>query len=566
MAVPIPRRCGVIPTCGAALLGLAVAVSACRASFPLRSSLAARSRIGNVTREELQALLAPRAPAESTPALRRRVLEDHLATRALEIEGRARGHLGTAEGRRRLEEGRRRVLTEAVEARFVEAKVTVSDQAVEEFVASHQTELAGAEHLRLRHIFRRLSSHATAAEREQARADMEGWLAEIWQGADLGALARAHSDSQTASFDGQIVPVARGQLPPAIESVVWGLGVGEVSHVLPVSDGFHIFKLEERLPPQPLDPEAARRLVRRKLLYQTRLEARARLWSETIAASGATYRPDALADPDLVVFSLGSDRLTVRDLRERREALPFLEQRTRSLQDLLEARAWQELLLWKAQADALDREADVAKRLQDLERQTVIDMEYERRVAEWNRRVSDPTLAGFYRENPRLFTTPEQHHLRAVVVPLSSAAPAQEVFDRLDGVAREIRAGRRDFAEAARALSSDPSAERGGDLGWIELRDVGLWAGTRAYQNARRLLPGEVSQPLLVEVYNEAQLSHEPKAYLLLRVEEVAPRRLRPWEEVRAQAARVFAAANPQKARAQVYGEILRSIHAAFLE
>jgi parvulin-like peptidyl-prolyl isomerase len=57
-----------------------------------------------------------------------------------------------------------------------------------------------------------------------------------------------------------------------------------------------------------------------------------------------------------------------------------------------------------------------------------------------------------------------------------------------EDVARRARAGE-DFAALARALSSDPSATRGGDLGFLAPADLAEPLATAV----ARLAPGEVS-------------------------------------------------------------------------
>jgi peptidyl-prolyl cis-trans isomerase SurA len=85
-------------------------------------------------------------------------------------------------------------------------------------------------------------------------------------------------------------------------------------------------------------------------------------------------------------------------------------------------------------------------------------------------RVDDQELENYYRSHPQEFEGEEELHIRHIYLPLPENAPAAEVQRVLDegkAVLRRLRAGE-DFARLAREVSRGPSAESGGDLGWLK--------------------------------------------------------------------------------------------------
>ncbi len=88
------------------------------------------------------------------------------------------------------------------------------------------------------------------AEEEQARR----LHAELREGADFATLAAENSLAPEASEGGLLPPFARGEMPEVFEST-FKLKPGKLSSVLESPYGFHIFRVEAKLP--AVDPKLA---------------------------------------------------------------------------------------------------------------------------------------------------------------------------------------------------------------------------------------------------------------------------------------------------------------------
>lgn len=102
-----------------------------------------------------------------------------------------------------------------------------------------------------------------------------------------------------------------------------------------------------------------------------------------------------------------------------------------------------------------------------LERDSVMEQ-----LAKQARTVADPTpaqLEQYYQAHKDKFTSPEQVHLQVILLKVDPSSP-QSRWDAAMEEAKKIAVrlkGGADFAELARLHSGDPSADKGGDMGYV---------------------------------------------------------------------------------------------------
>lgn len=550
------------------------------ASLPPAAPPVVRSSLGDVAAPALRAALQRAArerpelaawPAD--PAVARGFLEEWLFAEALAQEARREGLDTTPGARATLAGVRREALAKVLEQRLEAALPPPTDEQVEAFLRANVALVRRGERLSLRHVFKRVAVQAPAGERARVRAEVEALRQRAIQGGDFGQLAREQSDSETAKFDGQIAPQARGQLPASVEDVVWSLAPGEISGVVETPIGFHVFRLEARLPADELPADEQRAWARLRLQHQARAEARRREHQRLLAASGAHDASAALppwrAEPATEVFRLGPDTLTVADLLRAREQRGFAERHRASLPELAEPETWRRLLAWRADHEGLWRDPDVAAAVDDAERAWLAEQAYARRLARWQGALPETELRAFFDGNPRRFDEPARLRLRVAVLHRAPGASPHASYERLAQAARQVRAGQRELADVAREISEDESAAAGGDLGAILPRDLAEWAGTTTLDRVQKLPVGELGGPFLLEIYREQQLAYVPEGHLLARVEERLAARPRSFEEARtdvmATLARDQALLARQAIRADVFREIGAELHPEWL-
>ena len=108
--------------------------------------------------------------------------------------------------------------------------------------------------------------------------------------------------------------------------------------------------------------------------------------------------------------------------------------------------------------------------------------------------VSEQELLDYYELNKEQFTSPEQVRARLILLKLSPDASESEVAkvkDKALAIVQEVKAGG-DFSRAARAYSQDPTASKGGDLGYITRGQIAKPIEELAFS----LKPGEIGGPV----------------------------------------------------------------------
>ena len=251
-----------------------------------------------------------------------------------------------------------------------------------------------------------------------------------------------------------------------------------------------------------------------------------------LAAAPAPAAPARVVDR--VAAVVNSDVVTLSDLAERAgpeyervERLPAgparEEARTKVLKAAFDQVVSEKLLHEKAvelqiesndqQIDAAiedikkrnnfdDAQLDEALRQQGLDRATFrgnVKREYDAfLVLQYQVRgrvkVTDEDLKNYYQTHPAEFGGEDEVKVRHIFLPLAEGAPEAEeakVHAEAERVRQRLAAGE-DFAQVARTVSKGPSAQEGGDLGWLRHGTI----DRRLEEVAFGLKTGEISQAL----------------------------------------------------------------------
>jgi peptidyl-prolyl cis-trans isomerase D len=134
-------------------------------------------------------------------------------------------------------------------------------------------------------------------------------------------------------------------------------------------------------------------------------------------------------------------------------------------------------------------------------------------------KIDDTAAQAFYERNIDRYNRPERVRARHIIILADPAGTDERARAKtaIENAARQIQAGK-SFADVARAVSQDGSAENGGDLGWFTRNQM-----VPAFEDAAfALTPGEVSAVVETEF-----------GYHLIKLEERAAAGIQPFAEVR---------------------------------
>jgi parvulin-like peptidyl-prolyl isomerase len=206
-----------------------------------------------ITEGEFRRLLANLPEWTASQARGGALVREYLQTlidRALILqEARARGLEQGEKIRRDTAQSLRQRLVEEVEKREFRSRVSVGEEEVERaFVAQHWNRK-----LKIAHIL--VSSRARA----------EAALAALQAGRSFGEVAREFSENSRTAPHGGERPFyySRNNAHPAVRDALFRLGVGEVSGIIPIPQGFEIFKVldEALLPYEKIAPQIYEELL-----------------------------------------------------------------------------------------------------------------------------------------------------------------------------------------------------------------------------------------------------------------------------------------------------------------
>ena len=144
------------------------------------------------------------------------------------------------------EDVRSEIVMQRLREREVDARITVSDAEVENYLATIKAQSGGEAEYRLAHILVLVPEQANAEQIEAKRRRAEEALKNIRGGADFAQIAAGFSDASDALSGGNLGWRPGARLPTVFAETVRGMKAGDVSPVLRSAAGFHIVKLIER--------------------------------------------------------------------------------------------------------------------------------------------------------------------------------------------------------------------------------------------------------------------------------------------------------------------------------
>ncbi|HEY5974080.1 MAG TPA: peptidylprolyl isomerase [Geobacteraceae bacterium] len=161
----------------------------------------------------------------------------------------------------------------------VRAKIQVSEKEARDYYEANLASFSQDEGYRARHIFFRVGKNADATEIKAVMARAATVLHEARSGKDFSELARTYSDEASAKTDGgDLGSFKKGDMMPEIEATVIAMKPGEVSDLVSTPAGFHIIKLEEKIPAKVRTFEEVKDVID-ELLYKKKSEERFNQWA-----------------------------------------------------------------------------------------------------------------------------------------------------------------------------------------------------------------------------------------------------------------------------------------------
>ncbi len=406
----------------------------------------------------------------------------------------------------------------------------------------------------VRHIYKRVSPQASAAERRLVRRALEQIQDELAAGASFVELARQHSDSETAEQGGLIGRISRqAPIEPRIRDAAWALADGERSGLVEVENGFHIVLRVESGVAEPQSSEQASDQLRQQMVVGRQAACGREILSDLGGKTPVKLDREALGadEPSRVVLSVGEESFTLEQLEGLSpdgQALARVQGRGRLLRNFAESL----LLAEAARVEAPETQERSGQAQEAALRKLLVDAQWR---AERQRLVAgrpESELRGYYQEHAERFLSDLELDAGMILISAGQQPGRRPAMARAGALYERIRSGE-SFEAVAREQSEHRSREQDGRLGPLPLPRLRIVLGSQAIERVAALAVGEVSAPVPIQDPPRA-------AYVLLKLYGRQDPLPRSYPEVRDELIAVLAQERVQQLDAEVRERLLEEI------
>lgn len=370
----------------------------------------------------------------------------------------------------------RQLAVQSCQRRLVPASETISEQELQAAYDARIDQLKAPERRSVYHLYLR-AQPGEAPDALQTRA--EALRLRVLQGESFQALAREHSDSESRHYQGALGWIVPGQLPEALDAVVFSLDEGVPSLPVLADSGAHLFQVDDVLPERqvPLRDVAAELgnvIAAEKV--EAALEQIAALNEQPEARIVDRAELDRMVEQgeeDGVVLTTSDHALTLHDFRLRlgRVLGEPATVRTARASRIRNDMAWDLLVRLHrhelayehcVRNDQIDT-ASVERSLEAWEDQALVNQMRQRRLLE-QVAAQPEQLDVFYQSNLGQFTPPVQWNLDRLRIPYETAGQGETLMSRAEQIVGDLTG---ELEAVQQALGGSIES-----LGWRSLEQV----------------------------------------------------------------------------------------------
>jgi peptidyl-prolyl cis-trans isomerase SurA len=159
----------------------------------------------------------------------------------------------------------------------VKAKIQVGDQELRDYYEANRSLFAEEESFRARHIFIKIPKEATPSQLDALAARVEAIRKETQGPVDFAAMAARYTEDATGKDGGSLGVFKKGDMQGEFVQLLERLKPGEVSGIIKTPSGYHIIKLEERIPGRAKSFDEVKPDIEERL-YKKKSEERFKQW------------------------------------------------------------------------------------------------------------------------------------------------------------------------------------------------------------------------------------------------------------------------------------------------
>jgi parvulin-like peptidyl-prolyl isomerase len=350
----------------------------------------------------------------------------------------------------------------------------------------------------------------------------ESILKRLQAGEDFESMAREKSIAPSRIYGGRLPSIGWGTMDPEWERVAFSLSPGELSPIFKSKAGYEILRLiEKKTTPKP-DLSTVRPRIK-AIVERRKLEARGKEFMDFVRKKYALQlidydlslehmkkvKEEKKEDPvaawkggSLTAYSLASE-LNFDFL----SSLPSGDHE-KEVKGVLGTIVNEKLVLTESLSAGYDKVPEVTEKVRHYQEGLMENKLYGKYILT-DMKATEEEIQKYFEQNRKQFILPEMRRLAHILV---------DSLDTAKDVLKRLREGT-SFESLAKEFSKDTqSANRGGEVGWIQKGQVLPPIEKAAFS----MNPGEVSDPVKTDL-----------GYHIIKVLELRPSQLKDFSQAR---------------------------------
>jgi len=211
--------------------------------------------------------------------------------------------------------------------------------------------------------------------------------------------------------------------------------------------------------------------------------------------------------PETIVASFNGQTITLGEFNLLWDQIPADSKLQLTKRSVLDQLISEKFLIQEAKKKGLEQDKDVLEQIKKTTEQILVQSLIEKEIIE-KVKVEDQEALTYYEANKNNFITKEQVYLYNILV---------ETEEKAKDILEKLKAGG-DFIELAKEYSTGPSADKGGDLGYI---------------SKGGLIPEIENAVFALEIGSISDIIKSEYGFHILKVTDKKPEVLKAFEEVK---------------------------------
>ncbi|MFL0253255.1 peptidylprolyl isomerase [Clostridium neuense] len=186
---------------------------------------------------------------------KKRLLEEIISFELIYIDAKESGLTNDEFYKKQMAEAEKQILTQMA-VNKVMSEVAVAESEVERYYEANKAAFQDSEKISAKHILVNSEEEALKIKKE------------IEEGKTFEDAAKEYSSCPSKERGGDLGAFSKGQMVPEFEEAAFSQEIGEVGAPVKTQFGYHLIKVENKIPAAPMDFESVKEGIRKRLIQE----------------------------------------------------------------------------------------------------------------------------------------------------------------------------------------------------------------------------------------------------------------------------------------------------------